>query len=299
MRSFKFAACAGSVAVLAAAGSAAFAQSPDLLPTGPWELNQAAESCYITRDFTGGGRSFRLRIQSYGEETPYHVALIGDGVPVRNQRSEAVKFRFGPIDDDGTALGLLGQAADGRPMITVAGYPARPTNLIGWIYTGAERFVRFGEPVEADAETLAVETEGMDPVTLRIAPMAAELDLLDDCTRTLEQKWQAAATGGSADQPVSAPQLLNPQDTNWHTKYPENLLLNRISGLVDIRMTVDAQGRAHDCVVQSSLWAKQLGEVACANFERWRHFEPAKDAAGKPVAALYRTSILYAIYAWS
>lgn len=286
-----------------AAGTAALAQAEGLQPTGAWDLQQAAESCYIVRDFhedrfSGDGRTFRLRIQSYGSDTPYHISLVGDSLPIRDQRAEAVQLDFGLALREGSeaAVGLLGKSANGQPMLMITAFPQRQMNLVGWLYDGSGMSVELGGNVVPDAEKLYIDLPNMEPVTLPVGPMKEQYARLDECAHNLELKWQAAVEG--PQRAVTPPQLLNPKEATWITNYPEAMSFNRISGLVEMRMTIDEQGRAHDCVVQSSLWAKGFGKDACANFERWRKFEPAKDIFGKPVPGLYRGAVIYAIYQW-
>lgn len=263
-------------------------------PAGAWELQQAEESCSLVRHFGGDDRKLRLRIQSFGQTTPYNVVLVGDELPLRNQSSEAVQVGFGGQKAIETTVGLVGKAADGQAMLIFTANPPRPVSLLGWLYMGTK--IKIRTTVDPAAETLYIDAEDMEPATLPLGPMETEYARLDACVQTLTDRWALAASGDA--KPVSAPYLAVKSESNWRTKYPENMLLNRLSGLVEMRMTIDEKGRAHDCLVQASIWSKRFGEDACANFERWRQFEPARDAAGKPVRALYRAAVIYSIYDW-
>ena len=134
-------------------------------------------------------------------------------------------------------------------------------------------------------------------MNLRLGDMTGEYDRLDACVEALEAKWSAAASGGT--EPAKGPELLHPGEANWHMKYPNVLLLNLISGVAELRMTVDEKGRARDCVVQVSTWAPQFGEDSCAALKSVARFEPARDARGNPVKALFRTSLMFINYKWS
>ena len=286
---------AGAIAAagLVAAGSATLGQAPEFSPAGAWDLQQGAESCTLIRDFGSDGQALQLRIESFGRTTPYQIVLTGDGLPIREQKAELVEAGFGGADAARSSLGVIGKIGR-KGIIAFPGSAFRATNMIGWLYLGAP--ATLGIPVDRGAETLYFDTVDMDPVTLQLGPMSREFARLDECVRLLEDQWAANAAGGAV--PASAPELIDPNQSNWRTKYPQNLLLNRVSGLAHIRMTIDEKGRARDCVVQASTWAKRFGEDACANFEKWRRFEPATDASGKPVPALYRISVVYAIYNW-
>lgn len=283
--------CGGAAMTLASAGSAAPVEAPKLTPTGSWNLHRTTEGCYLVRSFGDGARQIQMFIQSYGRATPYVIGLRGSGLPLRDQRSEAVQIGFGGPKEAKTVLGVVGKA-DGEPAIVIAGYLPRPTNILGWLYYGTR--IDLSVPVDPAARTLYVDSVDMEPITLELGSMEAEYTRLDECARTLEGEWMRAASGDV--RPASEPKLLEGKQANWRTKYPENLLLNRISGLVQMRMTIDEDGRARDCKVQASIWAKRFGEAACAKLQLWGRFEPARDTNGKAIPALYRTAVIFAVY---
>lgn len=279
-----------SLGIAAAAAAVAF---PAAAQSDPWALRQNAESCYIARSFALGNRSVNLTIQSFGPSTPMHFILSGQGLPLLEQRAEAASIGFGGEQAASQSLALFGQAGD-TPMIVFA-TALHTVSHMGWYYKGSGG-VPFFAKIDPAAEVLYFDAANMDPVTLPIGPMEPEYARLDACAQALVDKWSAAASKGA--KPVTPPTLLQAKETNWHIKYPENLLLHRISGLIDLRMTVDKNGRAHDCVVQRATWALRFGTDACSMFESRARFEPAKDATGTPVPALFRTSMSYIIYDW-
>lgn len=261
--------------------------------SGAWALRQNAESCYLSRSFATPAGQVDLTIQSFGPETAYHFILSGAGLPLKDQRAVATMIGFGGEQAATKSLTLFGKAGSAGMLVFAASLP-RPVSYLGWYYQGAG-MVPFLARIDPDATVLFYQAPDVGPLTLPLGPMQAEYSRLDACGRALDQKW-AAASGNSS--PATAPTLLQGKETNWHIKYPENLLLARVSGLVELRMTVDAQGRAHDCVVQRATWASRFGEDACSQLEKIAHFEPAHDAAGKPTPALFRTSMSFIIYDW-
>jgi TonB family protein len=290
-RPFELVSGAAIALLVLATGPAAWAQSPGLAPVGSWELQQDEESCSLVRSFGGEARELQLRIQSFGLNTPYHIVLTGDGLPLRDWRSEVVRIGFGGSEAADDILGLVGKP-DGKPMIVVPGASPRPPNLLYRIITGT--LVRLPAHIDPTAEVFYLDMEDMEPVTLQLGPMQMEFARLNGCLQTLADKWAAPVSGDR--RPASEPELLNPDENDWRKKYPQNLLLNRISGLVELRMTVGENGRARDCVVQASIWHSRFGETACADFEKWARFKPASDASGNPIASPYRTAAIFAIY---
>jgi hypothetical protein len=269
------------------------AQAP-ATPADRWKLGQAAENCYLTRSFGSGAQKMDVFVQSFGAATPYHVILRGPGLPLRPQRAEFAQISFGG-DPQHDTFALIGKSGE-IPMAVFAASLPRPSMMTATIYNYTRFKAGIVVPVDGSAETLSFDTEDMEPLTLQLGPMAGEYERLDACAQGLEDKWKRAASPGAT--PVKAPELLHANETVWHMKYPENLLLNRISGLVELRMTVDAKGHARDCVVQMATWASRFGEDSCSALEQTARFQPATDSNGNPVSALFRTGAIFVIHDW-
>lgn len=260
----------------------------------PWALGQNAESCFLSRGYTTQSGRLDLTIQSFGPETAYHFILSGAALPLKDQRAMPAMIGFGGEAAATKSLALFGKAGAAGMLVFDASLP-RPISYLGWYYQGTEG-PPFITKVDPTATVLYFQATDTSPLTLQLGPMEPEYARLDACVEALDRKWAAAASGDA--QPATAPTLIEGKETNWHIKYPENLLLARISGLVELRMTVDAQGRPHDCVVQRATWATRFGDDACSDFEKLAHFQPAQDSSGKPVSALFRTSMSFIIYDW-
>nr|WP_166178869.1 energy transducer TonB [Altererythrobacter segetis] len=283
-------AATAAAAILASLSLASWAQAP----ADPWKLGQASENCFLSRSFGSGAQKMDVFIQSFGSATPYHVILRGPGLPLRPQRAEFARITLGGTDEQDT-FALIGKSGE-IPMAVFAAALPRPLMMTGMIYnyTGfkAGTVVR----IDGSAETLTFDMEDMEPLSLQLGPMAGEYERLDACAQALEDKWIRAASPTAT--PIKGPELLHAKETVWHMKYPENLLLNRISGLVELRMTVDAKGRARDCVVQMATWASRFGEDSCSALEQTARFQPATDSNGNPVSALFRTGAIFVIHDW-
>jgi hypothetical protein len=273
------------------------AQAPGLATADPWKLNQTADSCYLQRSYGTGEHKTDLLIQSFGSTTPYHVMVRGDAVPLRPQRAESARVGFGGEKSAKETLVLIGKSGE-MPMLVVLASPPRPfgVNFLSWLYRGVRTNAPMGVPTGPSATELYVDLQGGGPIDLPLGPMSSEYSRLDSCAAAVEHKWALATVPGGAA--MDAPQITPETAGNWQIKYPENLLLNRISGLVELRMTVDAKGRAHDCVMQMATWSPQFGERACSDIQEYARFVPAHDGQGKPVSALYRTAMMFMIYDW-
>lgn len=270
--------------------TAALAGPPAAAQSDPWSLRQNTESCYIARTFTVGNRTLDLTIQSFGPDTPVHFILSGPGLPLLKQRAQVAKIGFGGIADAHSMVALFGSAGT-TPMIVFA-EALGPVRVNGRFVTGTPN-VPLWQGVDPAAKQLYFEAPGMEPLTLQIGPMEPEYARLDACAQALADKWSAAASAGA--KPVTAPKPTDQSETNWHLKFPAALLLNRISALVEVRMTIDDKGRAHDCVVQRSTWDLQYGTIACSAYQNNTRFEPARDAQGNAVPGFYNTAAIFIV----
>ena len=258
-----------------------------------WTVGQAAENCYLTRTFASGSQKVDVLIQAFGSTSPYHVVIRSNALPLRPQRAEIARIGFGGSLAPADTFVIVGKSGEMPTAVFAASFHS--VSLYGSIYLYQRTDARTVTAIDPSGQVLSIDMADAMPLSLQLGDMTGEYARLDTCARGLEAKW-AAASGGPT--PATGPELLHPGEANWHMKYPENLLLSLTSGIAEIRMMVDERGRARDCVVQMSTWASRFGEDACAAMQRVARFEPAKDANGNTVKALFRASALFINYKW-
>jgi TonB family protein len=282
-----------ALAMLLAQTASAGAQAP--VQTDPWKLGQAPANCYLSRTVGAGTQKADVLIQSFGMSSPYHVVVRSAALPLRPQRAEVAQIKFGSalaLQETYVVLGKWNNVAT-----AVFAASSRSVRQNGEIYVYQRTDAQTLAPIDLTGQVLSIQVPDAGPLDLQLGNMSGEFERLDACTQALEAKWSAAASPRAT--PVKEPQLLHPGEANWHMKYPNVALLNLISGLAEVRMTVDEKGRARDCVVQVSTWAPQFGDDACAALKSVARFEPARDSQGNPVQALFRTSLMFINYKWS
>jgi len=285
------AAASGLLLVLACAASAQAAAAP----ADPWTHGQAPEYCYMSRTVEAGGRQAYVLIQSFGTTSPYHVVVRSAALPVRPQRAEVAQVSFGSPAAKQDTFVILGKWNDVATVVFAASW--HDVRQFGEIYAYKNTDARMMAPIDRTGQALSLEVPDSPPLDLQLGNMSGEFERLDSCTRALEDKWRAAAS--PVGTVVKEPELLHPGEANWHMKYPNVALLNLISGMTEVRMTVDEKGRARDCVVQVSTWAAQFGADTCQSLKTIARFEPARDSQGNAVTALYRASLVFINYKWT
>lgn len=82
-----------------------------------------------------------------------------------------------------------------------------------------------------------------------------------------------------------------PGDWISDNDYPRTPLANHVSGIVGFELSVAANGIPSGCEITKSSKDADLDAVTCQLISRRAHFIPAKDADGKPVAGVYRSSV--------
>jgi TonB family protein len=78
-----------------------------------------------------------------------------------------------------------------------------------------------------------------------------------------------------------------------HQNYPLAALRDNAEGSVRLMVSVDTEGRVSNCFVTQSSGHAALDEAACDGMVQFAIFDPARDAAGRPVAGSYATVITY------
>ena len=273
---------------------AASAQGP-VAPSDPWILGQAPEYCHLSRTLDAGGQKAYVLIQSFGTSSPYHVVVRSAALPLRPQRAEVAQISFGSPAVRQDTFVVLGKWNDVATAVFAASW--HNVRQFGEIYAYQTTDARTLAPIDQTGQVLSLQMPDAAPIHLQLGNMSGEFQRLENCTRALEAKWTSAASPAATV--VKEPELLHPGEANWQMKYPNIALLNLISGMTEVRMTVDAKGRARDCVVQVSTWAPQFGADTCEALKTIARFEPARDSQGNAVTALYRTSVVFINYKWS
>lgn len=108
------------------------------------------------------------------------------------------------------------------------------------------------------------------------------LSALRRCSSDVAREWglDEAALAALSRRPRSTNLLgLTPND------YPQAALRRATEGHVIARIAVDAEGHATDCATVASSGSPEIDATVCRVAMRRGRFEPALDAAGRPVAA--------------
>lgn len=87
----------------------------------------------------------------------------------------------------------------------------------------------------------------------------------------------------------------SPQSWVTDDDYPSAALRSGDAGTVGFRLDVDASGKVSNCTVTSSSGSTLLDNTACSLLKRRARFNPAEDASGNKIAAVYPSRITWKI----
>lgn len=268
-------------------------------PSGDWQLRSAAEFCAVTRDFTDAtGASIRLQLQSFGPAQSFKVTMVGDGLPLREGRRRGVaqlQFRFEPDPDWRRAPGMTGYR-DGADMLTFAGSlhtnsevqrlskvaPDEPEPLFDFDRARAAEIIRLG---------LAYPSR--DDTVLAIGPMIRPLGQIQDCGRTLVQKWGYPSS--VLDRVRKAARLSNPK--KMIAVLLRDMRRQKLghNDAIYFRADIDEEGRVANCIIQHPALGSDVEAVVCAAVQETAEFDPALDADGNPVKSLYFSMLAFGV----
>jgi hypothetical protein len=285
-------------ALLATPAPAADKPVPVLEPATGWTLNLDPEQCALLRDFGPPDNRLRMQIESYGSQVEFRVLLAGKPLPKFNRPSGEMRYRLSADAVERNRTSAL-EGTSGKQSAMSFGVNFTPFDpaleydkmpLDEQLAYSAKPKVPVPE-FENAVTALQVHFESGAALELHLGKMEKPLAALRGCVDDLQRHWglDPALQKRLTRYPVPDPSSVRKVQRN----YPQSMVLGGQSAFVPIRIGVDAAGQATGCVVQIPGIEDAFREAVCDNLART--FAPALDEAGRPVASIYRTSVVYMI----
>lgn len=287
--------------VYASFGSPAHAADLVLAPTSEWKLREYEDKCRVSRTFGEGEDSVTVWIDQGGLSQAYNLTLIGR--PLRHPYGPNLSVRFAP-EPEYSRNYIYAESSKGRPVVTLFGVRLTPTD--------AEREL-LGIPLEplptsasaAKADSAARNGERaatitgirfgralVAPLTLQTGALAEPLGQLQACALALERR-----IGVNTALAASPPKAVN--EASWAAElqkgYPNYLVRAKEEARIDVRLTIATSGKPTFCEVPEVEGLTSFNDTACLLLLKHATFEPARDAAGKPLVARYPLRISFVI----
>jgi hypothetical protein len=272
------------------------AQTPlHLEPSSKWHLNYGAERCTLTRDFGTDATAVHLQIDSFGAWNDFRVQLSGRPIPQAVFPVGSAAVRMSP-DREAAMVKTLRGTVDNQPALSFnVGFGPTITPAEFKKMNLAEKqatIKKLGLPepdYDAKVDRIDFFISSGPTLSLAVGNMAPPLAMLRNCVNDLYKSWGV--------DPVQQKSLSRPARPSKSTvnsvrfDFPGEPLLAGLSAYVPVRLLIDATGKVTSCVVQVEGIDEAFKKAVCTHLQG--KFTPALNAAGKPVASLFYTSVIY------
>jgi hypothetical protein len=270
-----------------------------LKPTSAWHVDYADDRCRLGRQFGSGDEQVLLFMDHYGPDKYFRLTLAGKPVKVGVDRAEAT-IQFGPSEQEQRLYFLNGNLGSAPALVfanraRIAAPSAaelltmKNADENNWIDPApisedrqkAVRYLKVGKPLR-------------NAVTLETGSVRGAFAAVDKCIDNLMTSW-----GIDVERHRSLSRKVKPQQSpgRWveSEDYPLQMLKDRQPAIVDFRLSVGPDGVPTACHIQSTTRPKEFDDAVCKSVMRRARFDPALDAAGKPLASYYRNTVRFQI----
>ena len=257
------------------------AETIEVAPSSPWNIDFGDERCRLTRTFGQGDDQHLLLIEQYWPGRSFGLTAAGAAFSkFRNQQATTVAFSDAQTPQ--SLQPLTGDIADIGPAVIFSRLFLTP-KPDGAAQAGTPPA---GLPTSDMTAARSVKfvslKQGNNDVRSMTGPLDAAFAVLDNCALDLIGSW-----GLDIEQHRTATRMaqLIARDAvvrKVAAAYPRDAANIGEQGLVRMRVTVTPEGTVSDCAVIKATETQRLESPACKVMQTAR-FEPALDAAGTPM----------------
>jgi TonB family protein len=254
-----------------------------LMPSSPWNVEHAPDSCVLARAFGPAAATVYLRLEQFEPGAQVEVSLVGS--PLRSRKLvEHIQVAFGDGLRPITSTALFGESNEGKPALNfllslreaAGGDPANLAEL-----TLAE--------VNALTELRFALLKDTRPLVLKTGKMNHAFPALKQCMDKLLTDWginpDKLRSLSRRAEPLNPGRWLRPED------YPKGAIHAGRSASVHFRVTVEQDGRVSKCSIQNATEGRDFARRTCSVISRRARFQPALDANGRPVSSFYANTV--------
>ena len=273
----------------------ASAEDSGLAPSGDWQVERSGESCRLWRSFGEGDAAVVFNLYGYGPDGYNLVVLSGASLPRNSGRARLRDVAFGD-DGEPEEIIVVDNTSGGKGMVSFHLIGPNPafSYFRGWDVRGDFKISQPAVQQPKDLSVLRIGGGEMEPIALLLGDMAAPMADLEECKAALTESWGYGED--ALGQIVERPVLENRANIINKMKMPEAAVMNHITMIAQMRVAVDENGRASDCVVQYPSLSERAQRGLCGPFLTGQPFAPARNAAGEAVPGLFRFQYTYFIF---
>jgi hypothetical protein len=271
----------------AAVGQATLPTPVILHRSAPWQLDYDVESCKLFGVFGTGNDAIFMRLTRFRPGDGFNLVLFGKALGYESSRSE-MSLNFGPGGQLVSTKTMNGWA-NNLPMRMIEGW--RLDNVQSMASPG--HWPTISPEQESATQYLDLDLADSRYFRLDLVSMGPTMAALRKCTDVLVRSWGFDPAQQSSLQRKPSPKN-SPAEWISRDAYPASALRNQESGIVHFRVDVDETGAVAGCHVQFS--ARQddsFSQATCQQLKARARFDPALDAAGKPIKSYFVSSIYW------
>lgn len=289
MRSTKRHLATASLATMLVVGPVQAAKEPLVLePTSPWSMDYAEDSCRLGRTFGSGPDGVFFYLERFAPSTEQFVVVAGK--PLSAYENKPVGLRFSPDAPLRESTIFWGTHGSFAPAVIA------PTVDLVEKPEGEPRTARMLAALSPEKEKIinAFEVLTGKNVALRLnlGSMGAAFKAMRQCTDELVTHWGLDA---EVHRTLTSPVIPKTSPGKWVTNddYPSDAIRKGVQGVVPFRLIVGADGIPTACHVQRPTEPADFSAHACKLLLKRARFDPALDAAGKPVSSYYSSTFSF------
>ncbi|NTZ43466.1 hypothetical protein G7A66_10320 [Altererythrobacter sp. SALINAS58] len=285
------------LASIAAALVTAPAQAKTIIlaPSSKWAISFDDEGCRLARIFgEGDNQTTMVMIRRRPGSSGDYMVLAGKPVGEIQER-HGVEVGFGPGTDVNETSPYRGSLGEIEPVLIFSSVSIRPENTPSRLDQSEEdqAALRAESRKLADGVTYMIVADRSDELRFDFGSMKEVNTVMDDCANGLIEAW-----GLDAEKHASAmrePVPLNAEDWIRTSDYPMKMVRAGQPAIVNVRIIVGADGSPTECHIQSTTRPKAFDDAVCSSILKRADFDPALDAAGKPMKSFHQTTVHFMI----
>ena len=255
-------------------------EAAPLQPTSPWNVNYTATSCDAKRRF--GDVALVISPAPLGETMRILIEMPGGA---RRARQFPAQFdsRDGRGPEAATALVYPLSKKGLRGL-----YAVLPKASVERALASGEMEIRAGNAIGKRIGSPTAQAY------LALGKTASLLKALETCLADLQKHW-GMVDGKVPDSAVRSQVVGNLMGLFTSNDYPLDAVNAGQSGQTAFLLMIGTKGEVMDCLIQESSGIASLDAMGCQVIRERAKFQPATDAAGKPMIGTVRQSVKWVI----
>lgn len=290
--------CALGVVALSAAPAHAARETVVLKPAGDWSVDFGEERCRLARLYGVGEERHGLFMQQWQPSGAFSFTVAGPSFKrFKSRRPTHVRFSEGQKERETEPF--VGNSQSFGKAVIYTSFAIDPSKVEAEENDiSAKAVPGLGLPQLNLADAAGVEFIELRQlgrtVRLEIDALREAFEVMNTCTQDLVKDW-----GLDVEKHLTASRRVSMSNFDAIARrvasnYPRDALTRGEQAILRVRVAVNAQGQATDCIINDVTRTNSLESPACRPLMQGDYL-PALDAQGQAFDSYFTTSITYVI----